>query len=166
MQDVHWFGISFRQLLQQFYTLPKSHEHQKEMDFGLKGDEKQIIQLLEGGRAKEWALEQRHDAKAKPKKYRQDFLPSKGSWYKYTDLSSEYQLKTLKESVMRSFIAWHGLPITLLDRVFEHGSHDVRRCYLNSLEGLEDWTSTKQRGYSRWCPGHIQFLSSLVIFLC
>ena len=97
-------------------------------------------------------------------------FPASGSFPmsrdKYTDLSSEYQLKTLKESVMRPFIAWHGLPITFLDRVFEHGSHDVRRCYLNSLEGLEDWTSTKQRGYSRWCPRHIQFLSSLVIFLC
>ena len=106
------------------------------MDFSLKGDEKQIIPLPEGGRAKEWVLEQRHDAKTKPKKYRQDFLPSKGSWYKYTDLSSEYQLKTLTESVMGSYIAWHWLPITFLDRVFEHGSYDVRRCYLNSLEGL------------------------------
>lgn len=49
------------------------------MDFSLKGDEKQIIPLPEGGRAKEWVLEQRHDAKTKPKKYRQDFLTSKGS---------------------------------------------------------------------------------------
>lgn len=85
------------------------------MGFGLRGDEKHIIPLPEGRRAKEWALEKRHDAKTKPKKYRQDFLPPKGSCYKYTELSSEYQLKTLMEPVMRSPIPWHWLPTTFLD---------------------------------------------------
>lgn len=47
------------------YTVPTSHVHQKEMVLGLRGDEKDTIPLTEDGRAKKWAMKQRHDVKTK-----------------------------------------------------------------------------------------------------
>lgn len=45
------------------YTVPTSHERQKEMALGLRGDEKHTTPLTEGGRAKKWAMKQKHDVK-------------------------------------------------------------------------------------------------------
>lgn len=85
---------------------------------------------------------------------------------KYTELSSEHQLKTLTEPPVKSSISWHWLPTTFLDQDFEHGGHGVRRSYLNSLEGLRRLDSTKQCGSCRRHPRYIQLPSFLVIFLC
>lgn len=63
------------------FTVPTSHERQKEMVLGL-GDEKHTTRLPEDGKAKKWVMKQGHGAKAKPKKYSQVFLPAKGSCYK------------------------------------------------------------------------------------
>ena len=63
------------------FTVPTSHERQKEMVLGLRAG-KHTTPLPEDGKAKKRATKQSQGAKAKPKKYGQVFLPAKGSCYK------------------------------------------------------------------------------------
>lgn len=66
MEDGRWFGVSGRQLFQQLNSANITWTSKGD---GFRFEMKNITTPLpDDGKAKKWAMKQRHDAKTKPKK--------------------------------------------------------------------------------------------------
>lgn len=71
------------------FLVPTSHECQKEMVLGLRGDEKHSTPLPEDGGARKWAMKKKHDAKTKSRNIGKFFYLPRDLVRKYNDLGPE-----------------------------------------------------------------------------